>query len=80
MVLKLMTLFEGFPTYDNTQFPVMHYTGARMKVYSVLLRRLSLYLASSWHSPEVVPGHSQDSLLKSQIFIEINIYIKRNIN
>jgi hypothetical protein len=34
MTLKLMTLFEGFLTYDNSQFLVMHYTDARMKVYN----------------------------------------------
>jgi len=35
VVLKLMTLFEGFLTYDNSQFLVVHYTDARMPVYSV---------------------------------------------
>lgn len=34
MVLILMTLFEGFLTYDNSQFLVIHYMDARMKVYS----------------------------------------------
>jgi len=30
MVLILMALFEGFLTYDNSQFIVMHYMDARM--------------------------------------------------
>jgi len=33
MVLILMALFEGFLTYDNSQFIVMHYMDARMKVH-----------------------------------------------
>jgi len=44
MLLKLMTLFEVFLTYDNSYFLVVRYTDARIIVYRVC-QMVCLYIA-----------------------------------